>query len=251
MAQVTQQIFVAEEWAKKAREDLNSEAQSRLAAEKVAGDLRQEKDRLSSEVKEAQKGRVSAEAGLKNTTKQAEDLRQQLHQSEAKLATEKQTVSDLTAELAKVKKAAHVAKEAAESALVTSYDRGVRDIGVRLTEEVAAVCKDYITMSWGVALDWAAVPADSDLRKVENIFFLEDIREILDSVAPEEPFSSKALASDSPMPEAEDTQPAAKDKSPEDSLSIRDVVAQAKEAVPGPQAGDDQLEPTQDLDLGK
>ena len=53
MAQVTQQIFVAEEWAKKAREDLNSEAQSRLAAEKAASDLRQEKDSLSSEVKEA------------------------------------------------------------------------------------------------------------------------------------------------------------------------------------------------------
>ena len=75
MAQVTQQIFVTEEWAKKAREDLHSEAQSRLAAEKAAGTLRQEKDRLSNEVKEAQKGRASAEARLKNATKQAEDLR--------------------------------------------------------------------------------------------------------------------------------------------------------------------------------
>ena len=73
--QVTQQIFVAEEWAKKAREDLHSEAQSRCAAEKTASDLRQENDHLSSEVKEAKKGRASAEAGLKNATKQAEDLR--------------------------------------------------------------------------------------------------------------------------------------------------------------------------------
>ena len=53
------------------------------------------------------------------------------------------------------------------------------------------------------------------------------------------------------MLEAEDAQLAAKDKSPEDSLSIRDFVAQAKEAVPGPQAVDDQPEPTQGLDLGK
>ena len=74
--QVTQQIFVVEEWAKKAREDLNSEAQSCLAAEKVAGAFRLEKDRLVSDVKEAQKGRASAKAGLKTTTKQAEDLRQ-------------------------------------------------------------------------------------------------------------------------------------------------------------------------------
>ena len=149
-------------------------------------------------------------------------------------------VSDLRAELTKVKEAARVAREATETAVATSYDRGVRDTEVRLTEEVAAVCRDYITMSWGVALDRAAVPADSDLRKVENIFFLEDIREIPDSVAPEEPLSTKALTSDSHMPEAKETQPAA-----EDNLSIRDVVVQAKEAVPGPQAGDDQPEHTE------
>ena len=138
MAQVTQQIFVAEEWAKKAREDLHSEAQSRLAAEKATSALRQEKDRLNSDVKEAQKGRASAKAGLENTTKQAEDLCQ-LHQSEATLTIEKQTVSDLKAELVKVKEAARVAKKEAESAMATSYDRGVRDTEVRLTEEVVAV----------------------------------------------------------------------------------------------------------------
>ena len=164
--------------------------------------------------------------------------------------TEKQAVSDLKTELVKVKDEARLAREAAEKAVATSYDHGVRDTEVRLTEEVAAVCRDYITMSWGVALDRAVVPADSDLRKVETIFFPEDIREISDVVAPEEPLLTKALASDSPMPEAEDAQLAAKDKSPEDSLSIRDVVAQAKEAVPGPQAADDQPEPTQGLDLG-
>ena len=138
-----------------------------------------------------------------------------------------------------------MAREAAEKAVETSYDRGVRDTEVRLTEEVATVCRDYIAMSWGVALDRAAVPANSDLQKVENIFFPEDIREIPDSAVPEESLPTKALTSDSHMPEAEETQPAAKDKSPEDSLTIRDVVAQAKEVVLGPQAGGDQPEPTQ------
>ena len=165
--------------------------------------------------------------------------------------TEKQAVSDLKAELAKVKEEARLAREAAEKAVATSYDRRVRDTEIRLTEEVAAVCRDYITMSWGVALDRAAVPADSDLRKVENIFFPEDIREIPAVVAPEEPLPTKALASDSPMPEAEDVQPVVKDKSPEDSLSIREVVAQAKEAVPGPQTADDQLGHTGGSDLVK
>ena len=93
--QVSQQLFVAEEWAKKAREDLHAEAQSRNSAEKVAGVLRLERDRLNNEVKEAQKARASTDAGLKTITKQAEDLRQQLQQSEAELATEKQTVSNL------------------------------------------------------------------------------------------------------------------------------------------------------------
>ena len=139
--------------------------------------------------------------------------------------TEKQAVSDLKAELAKVKEEARLAREAAEKAVETSYDRGVRDTEIRLTEEVAAVCRDYITLSWGVALDRAAVPADSDLWKAENIFFPEDIREIPDVVAPEEPLLTKALASDSPMPEVEDAQPAVKDKLSEDSLSIREVVA--------------------------
>ena len=144
-----------------------------------------------------------------------------------------------------------MARDAAEKAVATSYDRGVRDTEVRLTEEVAAVCRDYITMSWGVALDRAAVPADSDLRKVENIFFLEDIREIPDAVAPKEPLSTEALASDSPMPKTEEAQSAKKDKSPEDSLLIKEVVAQAKEVVLEPQATVDQPEPTQGLDLGK
>ena len=53
------------------------------------------------------------------------------------------------------------------------------------------------------------------------------------------------------MPKAEEAQPAVKDKLPEDSLSIREVVAQVKETVPGPQAADDQPGPTQGSDLGK
>ena len=97
-----------------------------------------------------------------------------------------------------------MAREAAEKAVAASYDRGVRDTEVRLTEEVATVCREYITTSWGVSLDRAAVPADSDLRKAENIFFPEDIREILDEVASEEP-----LPTDSSIPEAGGTEQAA------------------------------------------
>ena len=134
-------------------------------------------------------------------------------------------VSDLKAELSKVKEAARLAREAAEAVVAASYEGGVVDIEARLTKEVATVCRDYITMSWGVALDRAAIPADSDLRKIENIFFPEDIREILGSITPEEPVSAKVTTSDSLVPEVEDVQPLTKDKSPEHTLTIRDVVA--------------------------
>ena len=52
----------------------NAEVQSRLAAEKVAGALKLEKERLNEKIKEAFKARDSAEAGLKTITKQAEDM---------------------------------------------------------------------------------------------------------------------------------------------------------------------------------
>ena len=217
-----------------------TEVQSRIAAEKATGTLRLEKDRLNKEVKDALKARDSA--GLKTTTQQAEDMRKQLHMSEINLATEKQMVSDLKAELSKAKEAARLAREAAEAAVAASYKRGVADTETKLTKEVATVCRDYIAMSWGVALDRAAVPADSNLWKIKNIFFPEDIRKIPGLVPPEEPVSAKATTSDSLIPEAEEVQPPAKDKSPEDTLTIKDVVVQAKEAVSEPKAGGDQPE---------
>ena len=64
-----------------------------------------------------------------------------------------------------------MAREATEAAVTTSYERGVRDTEVRLTEEVATVCRDYITISWGVALDGAAVLADFDLISFSRKIF--------------------------------------------------------------------------------
>ena len=54
-------------------------------------------------MKEAESGRTSVEAGLKNAEKQAEDQHQQLHVTEINLATEKQAVLDLKAALQKAK----------------------------------------------------------------------------------------------------------------------------------------------------
>jgi len=74
-------------------------------------------------------------------------MRLQLHLSEINLATKKQMVSDLKAQLLQAKEVARLAREVAEAMVATSYERGVANTKVRLTEEVAAVCRDYITVS--------------------------------------------------------------------------------------------------------
>jgi len=101
------------------------------------------------------------------------------------LATEKQSILDLKAKLLKTKDATRVARDVAEAAVKAAYEHGVMDIEKQLTEEVVIVCRDYCTESWGVAMDRGGVPADSELRRVENVFFSKDIREILES----DPFS--------------------------------------------------------------
>ena len=68
-----------------------------------------------------------------------------------------------------------MAREATEATVNKSYEGEVLDTETRLAEEVAIICRDYVTESWGVAMDRAGVPTNSELRRVENIFYLEDI----------------------------------------------------------------------------
>ena len=72
---VTQQIYVAEEWVKNARDEVTAEVQSRLKAEKAVGALKQEKAGLSEKLKEAIQAHDSVVAGLKTTERQAKDMR--------------------------------------------------------------------------------------------------------------------------------------------------------------------------------
>ena len=79
--------------------------------------------------------------------RQAKDMREKLHEAKINLATEKQVVLDLKAQLQQAKEATRVAREAAEATVKASYERGVLDIENRLTKEVAVVCRDYCTES--------------------------------------------------------------------------------------------------------
>ena len=126
---------------------------------------------MSEKLKEAEKARL----GLKTTERQFEDQRQKLHITEINLATEKQTVLDLKAKLQKTKDVGRVAREVTEAVVKASYEHGVQETKTRLAKEMGVVCRDYCTESWGVAMDRVRVPADSKMRRVENIFFSKDI----------------------------------------------------------------------------
>ena len=79
------------------------DARPEVEVELVA--LKEKKSKLAEQLKEVVKARDSAEAGLKTTEKQVEDLRKQLHYIEINLATEKQLVTDFHKKLRKAREA--------------------------------------------------------------------------------------------------------------------------------------------------
>ena len=87
-------------------------------------------------------------------------------------------MKDLHEELQKVREAAQLAKEATEAEKQAAYMLRVEETQVRLTEELSVVCREYCGISWGKALDVAGVPADSDLRMPENVYYDSEIREL-------------------------------------------------------------------------
>ena len=130
---------------------------------------------MAEEVKQALKKKASAEAGLKMTVRQVEDLRKELYYCEINLATEKQLVKDLREELHKAKEAAQLLKEAAEAEKQAAYALGVQETQSRLTEEFSTVARDYCDITWSKALDAARISADSSLRRPESIYYDLDI----------------------------------------------------------------------------
>ena len=139
---------------------------------------------MAEQVKQALRDKDSAEAGLKTTERQAEELRKELHYSEINLATEKQMVTELHKELRKAKEAAQLLKEATEAEKQAAYALGVQETQSRLTEEFSAVARDYCDITWGKALNAAGIPVDSSLRRPKSVYYDSDIRELPGSNSP-------------------------------------------------------------------
>ena len=97
---------MAEEWVKNSRNETRAALDAQDTVEAQLGALKDKQAQMVEEVKQALKEKANAEAGLKTTERQAEDLRKELHYCEINLATEKQLVKDLRKELHKAKEAA-------------------------------------------------------------------------------------------------------------------------------------------------
>ena len=169
---------MVEEWVKNARGEARAALDARSEVEVELGALKENHAKMAELLKEAVRVRDSAEAGLRTTKKQFEDMRKQLHYTEINMATEKQLVTELREELRKAREAAQLLKEAAEAEKQAVYTLGVQETQGRLTEEFSAVARNYCDISWGKALDVARVPADSSLRRPDSIYYDPDIREL-------------------------------------------------------------------------
>ena len=114
---------------------------------------------------------------MKSAEAQAEDQRKELYSTQLKLTTEKAAVLDLQAKLKGAEEALKVAQEAATAVETLAYERGVQETETRLTAEVTAVCKEYCAETYNQALDRARIHADSDLRRIDQVYYPEDLRE--------------------------------------------------------------------------
>ena len=53
----------------------------------------------------------------------------------------------------------------------------MQETETRLTAEVIAVCREYCAETYSQALDRAGIPADSDWRRTDQVYYPEDLRE--------------------------------------------------------------------------
>ena len=124
-----------------------------------------------------------------------------------------------------------------------------------------AVYREYYAETYNQALDQAGIPADSDLRKVDQVYYLEDFREsttaprppvALPFPFPKQPLTTQEPSRDTEVPAGVEkekngvvvafrTEEKAKEKEkgkkakkkadtnpPEDALTIGDMVSKAK-----------------------
>ena len=90
-----------------------------------------------------------------------------------------------------------MAQEAAIAVETSAYDRGVLETEMRLTAKLIAVCREYCAEMYNQALDRAGIPANSDLRRTDQVYYPEDLRE---NTTPPPPLVALPLPPNEPLP---------------------------------------------------
>ena len=80
---------MAKKWVKNARSEARAAFNAWSEIEVELGALKENHSKMAEQLKESVRARDNAEAGLKTTEKQFEDIRKQLHYIEINMATEK------------------------------------------------------------------------------------------------------------------------------------------------------------------
>ena len=138
---------MAEDWVKSARSEARAAFDARSDVEVKLGALKENHSKMAEQLKEAVRARDNAEAGLKTTEKQFEDIRKQLHYIKINLATKKQLVTEPREKFQKAREAAQLLKEVAKAEKQATYMLGIEETQARLTKEFSAVCRDYCDIS--------------------------------------------------------------------------------------------------------
>ena len=138
---------MAEEWVKNARGETGVALDAWVEMEAELGALKEKHAKMAEQLKKAIRASDSAEASLKTTERQFEEVRKKLHYFEINLAIEKQMVTELREELRKARETAQLFKEAAKAEKQVSYALGVQETQSKLTEEFSAVARDYCDIS--------------------------------------------------------------------------------------------------------
>ena len=144
------------------------------------------------DLKEVTRARDSAEAGLTDAQKQAEDQTRRLLAVEEQLKIAKELISDLKKKLIETENAKGVAECAKDKAVRAkieaefakieaetskdkaeeeAYDVGVAETQAILKTQIPGVCRLYCSQVWNEALKRAGVKASSDLWKAESVFY--------------------------------------------------------------------------------
>ena len=133
-----------------------------------------------------EQARKRANSALKGAERQAESQRKLAREANDQLAASKEQLAALKKQLEETQRLRDQAKKAkveAEKAKAKAerekdeveqhgYDVGMAKTKDALRAEVPAVCRAYCAQTWEEALNRARIDASSELRKLENIFFL-------------------------------------------------------------------------------